>query len=178
MQLTSAERLILVMLSEIYKKLEIEGEIDPDFVLDSIARNQVWGLSNEYSLLLRDEEPHPKLVTETYDILDMYKMLHNSYKELSKADRERIAKEAAPFGDDVNFPGFDGNHEPHFHIAGYMVETLGQYKDIGADRNSHSRSVPIYKRMLNAYRPLQNSVGAKLLGADQIIKVLKVRKHG
>ena len=37
MKFSDGERLILVMLSEVYKHLDIKGEVNPDLVLDAVA---------------------------------------------------------------------------------------------------------------------------------------------
>jgi hypothetical protein len=43
MELSNGEKLILVMLAEIYKSQKIKGQIDPDLVLASIFNDKVWG---------------------------------------------------------------------------------------------------------------------------------------
>ncbi len=44
MQLSDGEKLILMMLCDLYDKNEIEGEIDHTFVRDAIFENQTWAL--------------------------------------------------------------------------------------------------------------------------------------
>jgi len=43
MELSNAERLVLIMLSDLYKKLGVKGEIDPDFVQSAIFSSNLWG---------------------------------------------------------------------------------------------------------------------------------------
>ena len=55
MKLTNPEKLILVMLSEIYEKLGIQGETDTKFLLNAIYEGHTWALSwkmsrNRYGL--------------------------------------------------------------------------------------------------------------------------------
>lgn len=44
MKLSNSERLILVMLSDLYKKLGVKGAVDPDFVQSAIYSGNPWGL--------------------------------------------------------------------------------------------------------------------------------------
>jgi hypothetical protein len=44
MKLSDGEKLILIMLSDVYEKLEIEGEINPKFVKSAIGSGHPWGL--------------------------------------------------------------------------------------------------------------------------------------
>lgn len=52
MQLSSGEKLILVMLSEVYEELSVKGEIDSTFIKAAILDNQIWGLDWKYSGLI------------------------------------------------------------------------------------------------------------------------------
>ena len=49
MKLSDGEKLIILMLSELYEKLGVEGEIEPDFIKSAIFGNQLWGLKWKYS---------------------------------------------------------------------------------------------------------------------------------
>ena len=49
MKLTNPEKLILIMLSEIYKKLDIQDGIDPKFVESAIYSDNTWGFEWKYS---------------------------------------------------------------------------------------------------------------------------------
>jgi uncharacterized protein YfbU (UPF0304 family) len=48
-----------------------------------------------------------------------------SIQEIEKDERTRLAKEAEPFGENIQFPGFDGSNESeHFGIARFIIEDL------------------------------------------------------
>jgi uncharacterized protein YfbU (UPF0304 family) len=177
MKLSDGEKLILVMLSEVYKHLRIEGEINPDLVLASVFGDKAWGLRWEYSGLFNSPEESPPVVQETCDILDMYRMLTRSYEKMSPDDKKRVETEAAPFNDYLKFQGFDGNNDEHFGVVSYLVRHLGKYDELRpGDLNSHSIStLRTYRRKLETYKPMVEDV-LKLsdgLTADQIIKILK-----
>jgi hypothetical protein len=62
---------------------------------------------------------------------------------LSPEDLAKLAKEAAPFGENVRFAGFDGNNERHYGIATYRVDDMKRFQHFkGRDLNSHSQFVP------------------------------------
>lgn len=174
MQLTNAEKLILIMLSDIHKHLKIKGEIDPDFVLNTIADDQQWGFEWKYHGVLTDAET-PQEVKETCDILDMYRVLQSSYKDLSAADKQRVKDETGE--SDVKFPGFDANNEKHYHIAKYLVDHLGRYSEPkDATKNSHGLMVEMYDRMLEVFWDIKPKL-LGLLTVEQIIAILKAQVH-
>jgi uncharacterized protein len=45
MNLTNPERLILVMLAEIYGHLDIKRQVDPAFLKEAISTGNTWGIS-------------------------------------------------------------------------------------------------------------------------------------
>src|SRR5947208_12016254 len=112
MELSNGEKLILIMLSEIYEHLKIEGEIDPQFVREAIFSENTWGLAWKYpGIIGSGENATPPIVSEVQDILEMWQVLETSYNRLQPADKARVERKAEPFGSDVRFRGFDGNHE-------------------------------------------------------------------
>ena len=83
MEIRSSEKLILVMLSEIYKKLEIDGEVNPDFIQSAIFSGNLWGLDWEYESLSDAQDKTPPKVKEVIDFLDMWDFVESSYENLS-----------------------------------------------------------------------------------------------
>lgn len=179
-KLSDGEKLILIMLSEIYEHLKIKGDIDPQFVRSAIFGEQTWGLAWAYpGIVGSGENKTPPVVSEVLDILEMWEMLETSYKRLQPADKARIEKEAEPFGSDVRFRGFDGNNETEYMAAArFLVNDLERFSTFkGRDLNSHLPSLDTYKRMLSVYMPIRNSHDFGPLNAEQIIKILKEQVH-
>jgi uncharacterized protein YfbU (UPF0304 family) len=176
MKLSEGEKLILMMLSEIYQQLGIKGEIDAKFVQETILRGQFWGLRNKFSGIVEAQAPDPDVVRETEDILWMWWTLEESYDGLSPEDRKRVEVDAAPFGSDVKFPGFDANNEPHYGVAEYWIEHLGEFDRFrGRDLNSHQEHLDSYRRMRGAFdRALKRDLKG-VLTADQLIDVLRAQ---
>ena len=107
MKITDGEKLILLMLSDLYDTLEIDGEIEPDFIRSAIFNNKTWSIPWKYSGIPFEDQETPEIVKEVLDILDMWSFIEYSYAELNDNDKEYVEKEAAPFGKEPKFRGFD-----------------------------------------------------------------------
>ena len=44
MKISDGEKLIILMLSELYEKLGVDGEIEPDFIKSAIFSDQLGGI--------------------------------------------------------------------------------------------------------------------------------------
>ena len=171
--LSDGEKLILAMLAGIYKKLEINDDIDPKVILAGIrADTTAWIIQLQYG---DSPEELPPKVKETCDILDMYRWIGASVKGLSKSERERVNKQADRWSEYVEFQGFDGNNDEHFGILSDLVNVLEKYQERkGGILNSHSQtSLPKYRKMLSAFQSIPAPFSQEGLTADQLIKVLK-----
>lgn len=173
------ETLIIHMLCELFKNQKVKSEIDPKFVQAALLGGHNWGLEWQYSGTFHNHTDDRSNVTEVVDILDMWDFLEGAYAKLTKVDKDRIAKEADPFGKDVYFSGFDGNNESeHMSIAGFLINDMGRFarfKKRGL--NSHMPSIEIYRRMLAVFLPLRSTLAGGELSATQIIQILKARLH-
>ncbi len=178
--LSDGEKLILLLLCDIHQALKVRGEIDSEFIQSAIFSGNLWGLKWKMSGVFHDSEPTQEQITETVDVLDMWSFIESSYEKLSEADKERIAKEADPFGKYVKFPGFSGNEETYnLSIARFLIDQLGRFTNFkGRDLDSHFPSLDAYRRMLSVYMPLRNEIAhTGGLTADQLIAILKERTH-
>lgn len=175
MELSSGEKLILVMLSEIYEHLKIKGEIDPKLVQSAIFGEQTWSLAWAYpGIVGSGENKTPPVVREVLDILEMWELLEYSYSQLQPADKTKVKADAKPSGHDVRFRGFDGNNETEYMAAtGVLINDLDRFSTFkGRDLNSHMPSLETYRRMLAVLQPLRNSHDFGPLNAEQIIQIL------
>lgn len=178
MKLSSGEKLILIMLSEIYEKLELNGEIDPKFIKSAIINDQTWGIGWEHSGIQFEDET-PAKVYEVAEILDMWNSIEYAYNELSAADKLLVEKEANPFGKDPKFKGFDGNNEgAEMCIVSFLINDLNRYQEFkGRDLNSHAPSMDAYKRMYTVYKPMISGLMGNPLDANQLIQILHKKTH-
>ena len=179
MKLSDGEKLIILMLSELYEKLGVEGEMDPDFIKSAIFSDQLWGLKWKYSGIPFEESEDPAIVKEVIDILDMWSFIERAYSQLSDEQKEKIEVDAAPFGRNPNFQGFDGNNETEYMgTAMFIVNDLGRFQEFkGRSFNSHSPSIKIYHRMLNAFEPIRKNLAYEPLSLDDLTKILKEKVH-
>ena len=145
MKLTKTERLILANQYRILEELEAKEA--------ERYRNHRIALEEGYALHFSDafqnisDEMSEEECRFVLDVLDLYRALHFSYKKLK--DKAGID---ATF---VNFPGFDGNNEPH-HLAycEYFCERLGRFAELGPVPNSHMQMLDIYRRTLHAWEAI------------------------
>lgn len=175
LKLSSGEKLIALMLCELYEHLEIDGEIEPTFIQSAIHGGHLWGLQWRYPGIFQGEEDDNRVLKEVVDVLNMWTFIESAYQRLSKKDKGRVEKEADPFGKHVAFPGFDGNYEcEHLSIATFLIEDMGRFSDFkDRDLNSHATLLDSYRRMLRVFEPMRrNLVGARL-NPSQIIDILK-----
>jgi uncharacterized protein YfbU (UPF0304 family) len=179
-RLSDGERLLLVMMRDLYKHLGVtRGEIEPDFIAEMIWGGHYWAASWKLSGLFHGHADDPRNVRYVVDVLDMWSFLERGYEQLSAADKAKVEKGAAPFGDDVKFFGFDGNNETEqLGIALFLIEQLGRFtKFKGRDLNSHMPTRDGYARMLQVWEPMRTTLMGRELSADEIIKLLLARRH-
>ncbi len=179
MKITDGEKLILLMLSELYDKLGVNGEVEPDFIRSAIFSDNMWGIPWKYVGIPFEEQDTPETVKEVLDILDMWSFIERSYENLSNDEKSFVEKEAAPFGKNPSFPGFDGNNESDYvGAASFIVNDLDRFEEFkGRDFNSHCPSIDSYSRMLSIFKPMFESLNFQPLSAQNLIDILKERTH-
>ena len=170
-ELRPTDRLILVMLSEIYDALKIDGEIDTKFLRAALFSGQDWALDWDMAGIVKVESTEKAVVSEVVDILEMYDMLEFSYGELLPAEQASIKKH------EIRFPGFDGNNEgEHMGVARFLVEDMDRWSRFkGFDFNSHHETLSRAKRMVKkfkALRPTFAKASPPLLTVDQIADIV------
>ncbi len=179
LKLSDGEKLIVSMLCEIYKHHEIDGEIDPSFVKEALLGGHYWALRWQHPFLFDMEADNIETVHEVIDVLNMWRVLEQSYARLSKKDKDRVRKETEPF-DDVVFQGFDGNEETEYlSIAKFLIDKMDRFADFkGRDLNSHMPSIEWHRRMARAFKQIRPYLrGGNLLSAEHLIKILNAQRH-
>jgi uncharacterized protein len=179
MTLSNGERLILVMLCEIYEKLGIKGEVDAKFVQSAIYSGNLWGLQWHYPGIFDVEDHDREVVSEVANILDMWWSIESAYAKFTKAEREKVAASDTPFAKNVKFPGFDGNNEGEYlSVARFLVDDLERFTHFkGRDLNSHMPSLGVYRRMFEVFDPMRRELALRTLGPDDIIELLRAAMH-
>ena len=180
-QLSDGEKLITSMLCDLYKHHKINGDIDPLFVEEALLGGHYWGLKWRYPGIFDVQaDNNMETVHEVGDILEVWWFLEQSYANLSKKDKDRVKKEAEPFGQRVVFPGFDGNYESeHLNIAHFLINKLERFVEFkDRDLNSHAPLIDGYRCMVRDFKPMRQHLGGGgLLTADSIVHLLRIL-HG
>jgi len=179
---TPTEKLILSMLCDLARDRNDWEGIDPDFVQYAIGGGHYWALAWKYPGVFGGRPDSPELVREVVDILQMWTVLEHRYEVLEETDKARVATEAAPYGTDVKFNGFYPNEESsHGSIAEFLIEHIDGYSRFKGRRlNTTWPVVGWYRRMLQAYEPMQKSLLAghnKNLSVSNIVALLLEQIH-
>lgn len=179
MKISDGEKLIILMLSEMYDKLGVDGEIDPDFIRSAIYSDNLWGIRWKYTGIPFEEQNDPQIVKEVIDILDMWSFIEHGYEHLSEEEKAYVEKQAAPFGKDPKFTGFDGNNESEYMgTAHFIVDDLDRFESFkGRDFNSHCPSIDAHRRMLAVFEPIRKTLISKPLSAENIVEILIEKTH-
>jgi uncharacterized protein len=178
-RLSDGEKLLLMMLTGLYKHLKVKGDIDPEFVEAAIHGGHLWGLEWQYPGIFHGHDDSNRTLRETLEVLDMWSFLENGYARLSQEEKAHIEKEVGPLGKSVEFRGFDGNNEAEYMgIAYFLVNKLERFSLFkGRDLNAHSPTIDAYHRMLSVFVPMRSKLTGGELNASQIIEILKERIH-
>ncbi|OAP43715.1 YfbU family protein [Sinorhizobium americanum] len=149
-------------------------ELDLGFIRSAILSGNTWALTWQFPGIPTDDTD-PRIADETAEILGMWSYIEHSVRQLSPADKAQLEKDAYPF--DLEFSGFDGNHDEHHGVASFMINELGRFSEFrGRQLNSHTQSsLPSYRRMLLIYNEEVRSRGltAGSLSAESILKIVK-----
>ena len=177
MNLSEGERLILVMLCDIHKALNLKGPIDPDIlkplILD-IGSNGVAVNGGSGGHLDR-----AAVASEVGEILDMWSAIERGYKHLSVEEKREVEIGAGPLGRGVRFSGFDAESEIAYReVAHILIEEAGQFDRFkGRNLDAHMPALAGYRRMLRLYGPMRSVTGDRRLDVQQIIALANAEKY-
>lgn len=175
-QFSDGEKLLVMMIRDLYRHLKLQqGEIDPDLIADVIWGGHYWAPRWEMPGLYHNHEDRITDVNFVVDVLDMWRFIEDGYTKLTKSDKKRIETTVGPRGRDVQFVGFDGNHESELMgIAQFFVEKMGRFTEFeGRSMNSHKPMATTYRRMLTAFEPMRAGLVGTSLSASHIITILQ-----
>lgn len=179
MNLSDGEKLILLMLSDLHQRLEINGEIDPNFIKTAIINDHLWGIRWKYSGIPFENNEDPEVAREVIEILDMWSFIEFSYQEYSEEEMKLLEVEAKPFDKNPRFIGFDGNNETEYMAtAQFIVNDLKRFEEFkGRDFNSHFPSLDGYRKMLSVFESKRKKFGYGPMPVEDMALILKARMH-
>jgi uncharacterized protein YfbU (UPF0304 family) len=179
MQPTAVQKLTVLMLCEIFKKLEIKNSFDPDLISQAISSDDAWVLDWKYGI--RDEgATNPPHVTAVVDTLDMYAFLRDSYESIGETGRAEVEESVPNARSKTSFHGYDGNNEfEYLSAARYMVDHLDRFQSMRdvAKQNSHMPVVEMYARMFEVFEPIRVNLVGRLMSPAEIVEVLRASIH-
>ena len=174
---SDGEKLLLTILGDICRHLQIDNNVDPEFVVNAISEGRYWALQQQYDYLLHSRVQDKRVVDEVRDVLDMWRFIEEDYARLSKQDQELVASEGGPFGEHVAFRGFDHKYEGEYcATTRFLIDEMGWFSGFkGRDFYTVGFRMEGYRRMLEIFEPIRRTLDGpnKRLSAAQIIKLLK-----
>lgn len=177
--LSDGEKLITLMLADVIEKLGIETETDIALVRNVIYGGHYWALGWEMSGVFHGHVDKQSRVRFVVDVLDMWEFVEEAFERLDDAGKAQLAKDAAPFGDDPRFPGFDGNNEAeHLGIARFLIDDLkrfSRFRERHHDLNSHYPTLEPYGRMVRAFDPIRRKLMGRSMSVEELTTVLNAR---
>ena len=173
-RISHGEKLILVMLRDIYERLNVKGDIAPDFVSEALGGGHHWALGWKYRELFHGTVDNEYAVEEVVDALEMWSQIELSYSKLSDKDKKEVGEKAKSRGQHVKFPGFDVNTEiEHYSICEFLIEHLGRFQEFKQHGlNSHFPCMEKYKSMLQIYESMRKTLIGRHLSSSEIIDLL------
>lgn len=139
---SDGEKLIVMMIGDIYKNLKVKGEIDLEFINGVVYGGHYWAPKCELQSLFHDHEDNPNDVRFVCDVLDMWSFIEEAYEKLFAEDKAQLDKNVGY----VQFIGFDGNNESsHLSITRFFIDRMNRFSRFkGRELNSHSQKILSY----------------------------------
>lgn len=180
MQLSEGERLITLMLCDLFRHLKVESGIDPDFVSAAIHGGHLWALEWEYTGIFHGDDSKDPELGETGDILTMWSVLEHAYSSLNDVGRAKFKEAVGDWPNDVRFRGFDGNNESRYmSIASFMINKMDRFAEFkGRNLNAHMPTLEMHRRMLAVFNPLFSAgIGYGGLSFEDFVAIVKEQVH-
>jgi uncharacterized protein YfbU (UPF0304 family) len=176
-EFTDGEKMLMLMMGDLYKKLGIgeEGEMDPRFLADVIYGGHYWAPKWEMNGVFHDHADSSEELKHVVNALDMWSFIEEGYEVLSNEQKALIVQEVGPWAKDVKFRGFDGNEEgSQMGIALFLVEKMNRFRRFkGRSLNSHSSTFHEYAAMYRQFEMIRPTLVGTRLDVTQIISLLK-----
>lgn len=174
LNLSDGERLILMMLCDLYKSLDLKSPIDPELLREGQERRLAA------NGIARATHPDAEsIAAEVADILDMWSAIERGYKRLTVEGKRDVEAGAGPLGRGVRFSGFDTDSEGRYCEAAHvLIEKTDRFERFqGRNLSAHMPCLDGYRRMLRVFSSMRPSTGGDRLGVRQIIDLANAEKY-
>lgn len=151
MKFSQADKLQIMMLCEIYRRLDIKNSFNPDLIEEIILTDSYWALEWEYSIT--SGEPIPDDVQLVTDILRMYDTLKFTYQNLNNADKNDVLFSIPDFTPQhyLEFQGFQPELEKRYFNITQMLKEMQYFDNKSMTLRSEQPMLAIYKSLLHSY---------------------------
>jgi uncharacterized protein YfbU (UPF0304 family) len=177
MNLSDGEKLILFMLSEIYEKLRVDGEIDPKFVAKALRSGHLWAIKRKYyGIYDALANNNSDVVKDVAAILVMWDVMEAAYDRLTKDQKDELHRQTGL--KEVKFVGFDANtEEHHYGVLMFLIDEMDEFSTFkGRDLNTNQPAVGSYTRMLAVFKTLGRTLSGRSFNARELIQILNARR--
>lgn len=173
---TDGEKMLMLMMGDLFKSLKVEGvNSNPEFLAEVIYGGHYWAPKWDMQGVFHDHIDDPMDVEYVISVLDMWSFIEHSYKKLQPSEQEQIKKAYGIKQGEIQFYGFDGNNESNqISIAQFLVKKMGRFSEF-KDRylNSHLPTYDRYQKMLAVFRPMRKTLTGACLSTQQLIELLE-----
>lgn len=178
-RLSDGDKLNFSILRDIAKHLDVETDLDLDFMSKTIHEGHYWAPTQKSFGLFNDSFDSKEDVEFVFSVLTMWQVIEEHFALLPEEEKQRVR--GINFGKAPEFDGFDGNNEHELMgIAEFIINDMNRYPIFhGRTINSHHPSRDRAERMLTAFRKEQPSLmkHQNKLTADQIISLIEAGWH-
>ena len=174
MNLSDGEKLIIMMLCDLYKTLDVKGDVDPELVRSLIVSESRQWLADKIA-----NDDGGSMAEEVSQILEMWSAIERGYKRLSADEKDQVEAEAGPLGRGVRFSGFDDDTEQEYRDAArHLIEDLNSFDRFqGRTLSAHMPTLDGYRRMLRLFAMMGPVSADVKLTVRQIISLANAEKH-
>jgi uncharacterized protein YfbU (UPF0304 family) len=172
-QLDGGQRLITLLLCDLFAKLKVPSDLDPDFIREAILDRHDWAIGWRYTDIAGDVHKN-EAAQEVSRVLHMWIAIEIAFDKLSEKEKARVTAET---DEDGRFPGFDWNMESDVaSIATFMIDKMDLFSRFRKrDLRCVFAKMPLYLRMLTAYKNIASKMTSDLMSASQLIAVLNAQ---
>lgn len=151
MIVTDAEKLILLMLSDLHEFNGID-RINTKLLRSALSTNNSWALNWEIPDLGLDLNDTPKEAVDVVNFMYMWAILEDAWHTFPENIKENITN-TIHIGKTVKFPGFHSTDEFELYtIAKLFVDDMGRFERYkGRDLNSHAPMRKLYEKMYSIF---------------------------
>lgn len=179
MKISDGEKLIILMLNDLFRANNVKSEFDPDFLDEAIRDNHLWAIDWKYPGIEIDDNDTPNYVIDVVNYLNMWSFIEESYSNLTPTEKALFTELTPLFTSEPKFIGFDGNNESKYlTTAKFLINKLDRFTEFsGRYLNSHGPRIEVYKRMLPIFEKEQKANRFGFLNAESLARVINAQIH-